>query len=445
MHRISAYTIHIIVAMMFFISTSISYAQDDNIPKQISKDSIAVDSAIRKLNGRCPIKIRKTILITDFDIVEDTIKIYAESRTRRPDYKLIIKNIKNFRKLALQLVLQGQTNLSVAKMISKERYWHKLYINYPLKNKTDEITISPDEFHEILTKVDKQTKIKKGIDTTYIEKPVQAWRLTAYRNFYGSDFLFKAKNETDNLKVNLHANVSTTWSASVAMRNMSVSISIDPIGWFGKSSDFEFDFSSHNNQYGFDFIYSYTGKYTGDYTFNGDKYKTEALEADLSQKMLILNGYYCFNYKHFSYPAAFSQSEIQKRSSGSFLVGTTIMRNKVRIESEDAPFSMIFRQWGLGIGYGYNLVLGKKWLIHASCIPEVVILSNNKLENDEGKKKMENKFPNWIINGRIAAVKNYQNKFYGFNILFNNNISKFTDKSLQINKWSLNLFFGMRI
>ena len=43
-------------------------------------------------------------------------------------------------------------------------------------------------------------------------------------------------------------------------------------------------------------------------------------EGILQVKTLNVNAFYVFNYRRFSYPAAFSQSYIQRRSAGSFLL-----------------------------------------------------------------------------------------------------------------------------
>ena len=48
--------------------------------------------------------------------------------------------------------------------------------------------------------------------------------------------------------------------------------------------------------------------------------RVELPEDMLAVKTLNVNAYYAFDSSRFSYPAAFSQSYIQRRSAGSFLL-----------------------------------------------------------------------------------------------------------------------------
>jgi len=103
---------------------------------------------------------------------------------------------------------------------------------------------------------------------------------------------------------------------------------------------------------------------------------------------LILDGYYLFNGKYFSYAAAYDQSVIQKRSAGSLMAGFMYYHSHIQYASDDnADFIFLMsnigriKQWQLsaGAGYAYNLVPCKGLLISAMFMPMLTFYNNNKI------------------------------------------------------------------
>jgi len=142
-----------------------------------------------------------------------------------------------------------------------------------------------------------------------------------------------------------------------------------------------FDLQLHN--YGRKFATDvFLQKYRGLYIDDPDLSPEEANSPDISIFQASLVGQYVFNWKKFSYQAAFSQSERQLKSVGSFLLGTGIYY--VRMNSDS---SFVFRghsniksfQWGVNGGYAYNWVLKKYWLICGS-LTMGINLGNDEVE-----------------------------------------------------------------
>jgi hypothetical protein len=104
-----------------------------------------------------------------------------------------------------------------------------------------------------------------------------------------------------------------------------------------------------------------------------------------------------------------------------------------------------FGHVGIGGGYGYNLVLGRKWLLHASILPTVVVYNRNKMiVNGEEKEAAHVRF-NMIFNERLAVVYNFSQRFFaGATLVMNNSV--FDDKNVVVNqnKWRARAFLGMR-
>ena len=88
----------------------------------------------------------------------------------------------------------------------------------------------------------------------------------------------------------------------------------------------EFDLSLYSSQIGIDLFYRKTGNdYKMRYVYLGENVDTSPMK-DISYDGLTasikgFNIYYIFNHNRFSYPAAFSQSTVQRRSCGSPMVG----------------------------------------------------------------------------------------------------------------------------
>ena len=102
---------------------------------------------------------------------------------------------------------------------------------------------------------------------------------------------------------------------------------------------------------------------------------------------VIADGYYIFNGKKFSYPAAYDQSVIQKHSAGSLIAG--LMYNYTHIDySADSNGDMIFLMDGLGrvklwqgsvgAGYAYNWVPTRGLLVNVMAIPMLTFINRLK-------------------------------------------------------------------
>ena len=101
---------------------------------------------------------------------------------------------------------------------------------------------------------------------------------------------------------------------------------------------------------------------------------------------------------------------------------------------------------GLGAGYGYNFVLGRRWLLHISAIPTFIVYSHTSLKYDEERIPLHYHFPEFIVTGRSSAVYQWRNKFLGISMVYNfTNIGDKDRLSVYNSKWRLRAFFGLRL
>lgn len=101
-----------------------------------------------------------------------------------------------------------------------------------------------------------------------------------------------------------------------------------------------------------------------------------------------IDAYYFFNHKRYSQAAAFNFSKIQKKSQGSFYAGISIyaqdydfdfsgleqrMLDLLPADWTDYHYRVKTHNYGFRLGYGYNWVAGRNWIICGSFSPTVGI------------------------------------------------------------------------
>jgi hypothetical protein len=230
----------------------------------------------------------------------------------------------------------------------------------------------------------------------------------------------------------------------------------------------EFDVSLYTSMFGVDFFYRRTGS---DY-----KIRSIYLDPDLNTQNLIdqdfpninigvtgLNVYYIFNHRHFSYPAAFSQSTCQKKSSGSFICGVSYTRHSIDldyaslqqlIQAKCQPSSVAldsnlmfnsvkFLDVSVSLGYAYNWVFAKNWLLCASATPAIAYkYSSGELQNNNKDSKRNFSLKNFDFIGRLGIVWNNLRWYSGMSAIFNSyNYDNFKINSMN-SFGSINVYLG---
>lgn len=292
---------------------------------------------------------------------------------------------------------------------------------------------------------------KTPYDSCYVVRPQGRLTLKVRMNQTGNDF--HARGTVNNVysKADLSTSHKTTFSIAGIYRGIGVGMAINPYKWSGKYKDYEFNLNYYSSRLSLDFSYQRSGSLAGDVT--GDRGDQRLESGDVTLKVLNMAGYYTFNHRRFSYPAAFTQSYIQRRSAGSWLAGISYQGGSIETTDElkaknpSAPDTRIYiGHLGIGGGYGYNWVLGRKWLLHFSMLPTFVVYNrNNMTVNGERKKAKHMRF-NMIFNERAAIVHHFSPRYFaGATLVMNNSV--FDDDAVTVNqnKWRARAFLGMRL
>lgn len=231
----------------------------------------------------------------------------------------------------------------------------------------------------------------------------------------------------------------------------------------------EFNVSLYSSMFGVDFYYRRTGSdYKIRKAFIANDMNTQGLVGENFPGINIgvtgLNVYYIFNHRHFSYPAAFSQSTCQKRSAGSFIAGISYTRHSIELDytslqqliddkcpSASIPLdsnlmfnSVKFVDISISLGYAYNWAFAKNWLLCASATPAIAYKSaSGELLKDKDKRSRQNfSLKNFDFIGRLGLVWNNQKYYAGMSAIFNSynySNSQFSTKNMF---GSINVYAG---
>ena len=285
-------------------------------------------------------------------------------------------------------------------------------------------------------------------DTAYIGRPRERLTLKLRGNLSGSNFDIDRRIEGAVGRSRLGTDHKATVSIGANYRGITAGLALNPASLSGRNKDYELNLNAYTNRYGIDVIYQASKTLSGNMTFNGTDLFLEKGMADM--QVLNINGYWAFSGRRFSYPAAFTQSYVQKRSAGSWLVGFSYMGGRLKTTDkkfEGAPdFRVFVGHFALGGGYGYNLMLHKRLLLHLSVLPNLVVLNLNNIRIDGEKSPMRTRFPDFIFTERAAIVYYFSPKYFT-GATFVTSSSLLSDRRIDINyrKWRLRVFLGLRL
>lgn len=288
-------------------------------------------------------------------------------------------------------------------------------------------------------------------DSDYVVRPEGKLTLKVRMNQTGNSFHAKGTINGVHSKADLSTSHKTTFSVAGIYRGIGIGVAINPYKWGGMYKDYEFNLNYYSSRLSLDFSYQRSESLAGDIRRDDEIGRLES--DDVTLKFVNLAGYYSFNHRRFSFPAAFTQSYIQLRSAGSWLAGISYQGGSIKTNDElktrnpNAPdVSIGVGHIGIGGGYGYNWVLGKKWLLHFSMMPTFVVYNRNKFTVNGERKVAKHVRFNMIFNERVAIVHNFSSRYFaGVTLVMNNSI--FDDENVVVNqnKWRARASFGIRL
>ena len=235
-----------------------------------------------------------------------------------------------------------------------------------------------------------------GVDRSYIEQPKRPWAVEVRTD--GSNAMLKMNADLE-LKNHTTATMTSVTSkgftnslgAWVGYRGYGCGWSKEIAGGNGST----FSLGATGGSFGINFRINSYRSHMPEFTYamndNGQQVRErfqEELDDPIKVRTVFLDGYYLFNRKHFSYAAAYDQSLIQRRSAGSLMVGAMYHHSSVDF-SADSNWGWVyymngvgrlkFTQASIGVGYAYNWVPARGWLVNVQAMPTLALYNRTTL------------------------------------------------------------------
>jgi len=233
----------------------------------------------------------------------------------------------------------------------------------------------------------------------------------------------------------------------------------------------EFDLSFYTSRLGIDLYYRKTGndfRCTNLSDLFDDEHPRPADISDdfdgLNIQTRGINLYYIFNHRHFSWPAAFAQSTVQRRSCGTFKLGFSFTHHKATLDNSRLDprlqplldpslyFDEIkYNDYSINFGYAYNWVFHKDWLFCASFTPALAynVMYIGRTSSADTPKAEVDRFLNFRDNRlnldfiiRLGLVYNDTKYFAGASFILHSFNYKNEQVRLHNAFGSLNFYIG---
>jgi len=275
--------------------------------------------------------------------------------------------------------------------------------------------------------------------------------------------VIKSINWIDNYRIkvgdneyNLRSDLSYDLGLGVGYKGLFVGYSINTKKIFGNtdSKNSELNINLVNNIFSAEFCYLTNIGHSNIINFKNDSIDLEINHpfSGINTKIINLDFYYFFNHKKYSNSAAYSGGHVysQKKRAGSLIAGISLTRNDFTFDfsqllddeqyaglSIDDVQHVVYDSYCIGLGYGYNYVFKKNWLVNLTFVSSVGVKTVTSDENQNNYFTMRN-------NLRFAIIKNAPNYFYGLNCLYNSNGFFASDNAVLSSIGNYVLMFGYR-
>lgn len=252
-------------------------------------------------------------------------------------------------------------------------------------------SIRPGFLKSIGNRLDDKAKLK--YDPLYIEVPDRPWRIilrskldeitTDFVNYNSFDY------EDETYKTLLDMQLDSKLNKSVGLWVGYRGLGIGYYYKLGKKDLYNISISATGAKFGFNFrlrgmkydeLHAKLGYVAPIDTliFDADAHFWEPIDA----MTFYFNGYYVFNGRRYSQPAAYNQAVIQKKSAGSLLLGATAYASGINMAYNenasliyycDSVGTITLGKIAVGLGYGYNWVPARGWTINAMVMPNISV------------------------------------------------------------------------
>jgi hypothetical protein len=217
-------------------------------------------------------------------------------------------------------------------------------------------------------------------------------KLNIYTGFIGKIHSIELNNSDINQKLKLEPNGKTSIGIGFNYKWLGLGVGFSP-GFmntdndiYGNTDRFDTQLNIYTRKFGVDAYFQY---YNGFYLKNPTDFmvweqESFPLRSGLQSYSFGVSTYFFTNYKKFSYKAAYTRNQIQKRSAGSFIYGAYFNANVAKASGGFVPAELpdslgnyfnldayITNSFGGSVGYTYTVVFLKRMYFNVSLAPAI--------------------------------------------------------------------------
>lgn len=267
-------------------------------------------------------------------------------------------------------------------------------------------------------------KTFNSYDTSYVVSTGKNWKLIYKSNIWSDNY--RGEPSVENMHVDMRSKLAANMGLQLSFMAVSVGYTLGITNLInGEKVSNKVDFSFTCARFAAEAYYmenrgTVTVRVRG--RTDGEKWNATLREfGGFHRKAYGMRAYYFFNNRRYAQAAAYCFSKYQKRSAGSFIAGICLQHRDMGINMEEfPPFVLdqippgqemphfLYNDYCLMAGYGYNWVLGTKWLLNLTVAPYVGYRHLLATQNVDRASA-------WSVNMRVrmGAIYNHKKYFVG--------------------------------
>ena len=328
-----------------------------------------------------------------------------------------------------------------------------------LVNLTDGIATTVRHTGRKIRKVGKEFN---AVDTTFISPNLYNLAFMLEHSSWYEYYRLGSNSNNGEQSISFSPNANFKLGVYFGWRWIFLGYSFDVKDIFGghknKAKKTEMALNLYSSKFGVDLYWRKTGSDFKIRSYNGFQLNTPTKNMDFNgfqSKIKGLNAYWIFNYKRFSYPAAYSQSTNQRKSAGSLMAGFSYSQHNISFDYDKLPTEMrdqlhnalLFKKvkysdYILCLGYGYNWVFAKNWVSNLSLLPAIAY-KKSKINDTPQPHTHWIKDINFDLITRASIVYNNSKYFAGAALVMHTYDYRKEDFSLTNTFGTLRVYVGL--
>lgn len=328
-----------------------------------------------------------------------------------------------------------------------------------LVNLTDGIATTVRHTGRKIRKVGKEFN---AVDTTFISPNLYNLAFMLEHSSWYEYYRLGSNSNNGEQSISFSPNANFKLGVYFGWRWIFLGYSFDVKDLFGghknKAKKTEMALNLYSSKFGVDLYWRKTGSDFKIRSYNGFQLNTPTKNMDFNgfqSKIKGLNAYWIFNYKRFSYPAAYIQSTNQRKSAGSLMAGFSYSQHNISFDYDKLPTEMrdqlhnalLFKKvkysdYSLCLGYGYNWVFAKNWVSNLSLLPAIAY-KKSKINDTPQPHTHWIKDINFDLITRASIVYNNSKYFAGAALVMHTYDYRKEDFSLTNTFGTLRVYVGL--